>query len=195
MHHRISYALALLVFVTACGGSTKPVWEYGLATRMDQRTAAIVSNAGSKNLVTDADTLTDWTLDGGFALGSVTKAGKAVAELTGTGLPTGADMYSGVISVTPGATYTFSVWADPSRFSKNKPILMVMKPSRDVVYGYEFHFSGPAGRFYGTVTIPKDVTQVRLDVGGAGATIAKKQKFRVSQPVFMAGSVSTPHAR
>ncbi|HET9393796.1 MAG TPA: hypothetical protein VFO29_09810 [Candidatus Rubrimentiphilum sp.] len=189
VQYRVSCALALFVCVSACAGNTKPASpEYGLATRMDQRTAAVVSKAGSKNLVTDSDTLGGWTLDGGFVLRPVAKGGKE-AELTGTGVPTGADIYSGVITVKPGAKYTFSVWADPSHFSKSPPMLMVMKPSRDVAYGVEFHFSGAPGRFKGTVTIPNDVTQVRLDVGGAGGTLAKKQKFRVSQPVFMAGSI------
>jgi len=122
-------------------------------------------------------------LQGGFIRGKG-PGGTFDAELVGTGKPVNGDLYSEIIAVVPNKKYTFSVWADPSGFAVGRPILMVVNTNRNIGYGPQFHFSGAAGRFAGTVTIPKDVTNVRVDVSCAGGTIAKGRKFKVSQPVF-----------
>jgi len=195
--NRIFCPLVLLAFVTGCGGgngtaappsqsAAAPPPQSATATRIEQRYPAQTAN-----LITNSATLGGWTLQGGFIL----EKGGHGAELIGSGSASKADIYSRIITVVPTRKYTFSVWADPSRFTKGKPILMFVSRSRSVAYGPQFHFSGAAGRFSGTVIIPKDITQVRLDVSCAGGTIAEGQKFKLSQPVLSADGVSTLHTR
>ncbi len=179
------FALMLLPILSACGGNGSAVAPMQtVAIRMASRIPPHVAKSASANLVTDSDSLRAWTLQGGFTLGKAGQIGPVDAELAGTGTATSADLYSAIITVMPARKYTFSVWADASRFTKGRPILMVTSPSRNAAYGPQFAFSGSAGRFSGTISIPNGVTRVRLDVSSAGGTIAKGQKFKVSRPMF-----------
>lgn len=137
------------------------------------------------NLAPDPDTLRTW-LPGSFALRKGGPGGAVDLEMLGKGPPAGSiDLYSPEITVSPGKTYVFSLWIDPSHTRNGYGVLGIYAPSRMIAYGQVRIIPGPAGRYSVSATIPKDQNVVRIDFQPNGTTIVKGQKLKVSQPMLL----------
>lgn len=171
---------------TSAGPAVTPV-PIGKPTTM-----AYAGHASALNLAPDPDTLKKWSA-GSFSLGKNGPAGSTDFQMLGTGEPQGSnDLYSPVIALSPGKTYVFSMWIDPSHIIAGSGILGIYSPSRTIVVGQTRINSGPAGRYVVTATVPSDQNQVRIDFQPNGLSIANGQTLRVAQPMLTLSTAPNP---
>jgi hypothetical protein len=142
------------------------------------------------NLALD-DSLGTWE-PGAFSRGIDGPGGAADLEVVGTGKSMASrDLFSAPITITPGKTYTFSIWIDPSKIIDGSAILGIYAPSRMVQFGQVRIKRGSAGRYSVSGKIPKTQSKVRIDFQPNGCTIAAGEKLKIAQPMLMAGTLKT----
>lgn len=151
------------------------------------------------NLIPDSDLLntgTLWSLVNA-SLPVVAGAGAVrgnAFRYTGTGAAGGfPNNDSGIINVTPLATYTLSGYIDATHVTAGNPIWAVFDTGVVTSYAQASQTIGANGRVTVTFTVPAGVTQVKVICDVANCTVASGQTLSFSNPQLELGSVATAY--
>jgi Bacterial Ig-like domain (group 3)/NHL repeat len=188
-------------------GGTTPTGSVSFMNGGTTLGTGTVTPVSTTNLIPDSNFANGlWQFEGGsFAnttLPIVSGAGPGGANafvITGNGSPAAfAFNNSPLISVTPGATYTLSVFIDPSAVTNGTvEAALCTEPEFNCVGG-TFVVAGagqPAQRYSAAITIPAGVTQVSVIVDPNVATVSNGGKLIFSQPQLELASQEGPYVQ
>jgi hypothetical protein len=186
-------------------GGTTPTGSVSFMNGGTTLGTGTVTPVSTTNLIPDSNFANGlWQFEGGSlantTLPIVSAAGPAGANafvFTGNGSPAAfAFNNSPLVSVTPGATYTLSVFIDPSAVTNGTvEAALCTEPGFNCV-GNTFVVAGagqPAQRYSATITIPAGVTQVSVIVDPNLATISNGGRLIFSQPQLEQAAQEGPY--
>lgn len=148
------------------------------------------------NLIFDSDgVISTWTASNGLTFNSTAGAVRGGGwQITGTGAASGfLFAVSRVITVTPGATYTFSAYIDATHATTSSAFWAVQDPTLTTGYASFVQTAGISGRIAQTFTVPSGVTQVVVICDTGNVVVTNGGLLTFSNPQLELGSTATAY--